>query len=290
MPYASNTRAKQGLFFGAGSAGEKLTEQALALAAEGDWSKAARVNQELLLSHPKDIRSLNRLGKCLTEMGNYKGATAAYRRTLEYDRENEIAIKNLNRLSQLAEHEPSPGSVPATARQTFVVEAGKSTIAVLSEPVNYEAMAVLSPGTEMELREEGTGLRVYDRHGMKVGALGKQLAQRLLPLMRGGNAYDVVLVSVAPGSVRVMIRETYRHPSQVNLASFAVPVDAPAAHAKAKVTALRSAGEDDDEDDDGDDDAFESVAPTGGDYPDAEVSGEERDPFADEAPQAMEHD
>ena len=118
MPYANRSEGKRPRTYPSGSQSEKLTDQALALAAQGEWAQAAKANRELLLSHPRDIRSLNRLGNCMTQLGDYKSATAAYSRTLEYDRQNEIALKNLGRLTLLTENTAVGAVAPVTTQHS----------------------------------------------------------------------------------------------------------------------------------------------------------------------------
>jgi tetratricopeptide (TPR) repeat protein len=268
-----------------GGAGEQMAERAVALAAQGQWTEAARINQEILKSHPKDTRTLNRLGKCLTEMGNYEGASAAYKRTLDYDQQNGIARKNLDRLKLLAEQPLTSAPEPVAAAYSFITDVGKSTVAVLNNPADPEALAATSPGAELELRAERRGLNVYDRLGRPMGRVAPQLARRLLTLMKGGNTYQAALASVAGGTVRVAISETYRHPSQANTPSFLAREDSAAVRAYTREGLPRSADDEaDDEDEDGDD-APATLEPADGDYPEAEMSeAEERDPFAAESP------
>lgn len=157
---------------------------------------------------------------------------------------------------------------------------------MLRETVNYEALATLSPGAELELKVEGGSLHAYDRQGRSVGALDPRLALRLL-LMQGGNTYAAALISVARGSVRVVIRETHRPPGQANLASFVVESDAKAAHAETSGNPHPSMEEDANEAEEGDEDSTAASVPAEAEYLEAEPSEEERDPFANEAPRVQ---
>jgi hypothetical protein len=260
-------------------ASEQLEEQAVALASQGRWAQAALVNQELLKRQPKNTRTLNRLGKCMTELGKYEAASDFYKRTLERDQQNAIARKSLDRLAYLAERPAGLAPEHPTATpQSFMIDAGRSTIAALRETGNPKVLAASSPGAALELRAEGDGLRVYDRQGELLGALQPHLAQRLLRLMQGGNTYAVALASITQGTVRVVLRETYRHPSQAKAGSFATSEESPASPASTRDRQPRPAdddGEDEDEDEEEGEDEIEvspTPTPTQDEYPEADMS------------------
>src|SRR5215469_7182898 len=69
----------------------KLTEQAIQLALESQWERAVEVNQELLSLGPRELSTLNRLGKALSELGRFAEAKQAYAEALELDPTNNIA-------------------------------------------------------------------------------------------------------------------------------------------------------------------------------------------------------
>ena len=48
------------------------TELAINLAMQSRWEEAVRVNQSILEVYPTDADAHNRLGKALTELGQYK--------------------------------------------------------------------------------------------------------------------------------------------------------------------------------------------------------------------------
>src|SRR5262249_59773922 len=87
----------------------ELNERAVRLALESNWVEAVEVNQKLLTLTPRDLSTLNRLGKALSELGRYAEAKKAYSEALEIDPTNNIARKNLERLAQLSDEEaPAP--------------------------------------------------------------------------------------------------------------------------------------------------------------------------------------
>ena len=69
----------------------QLSEQAIQMARESRWSEAVTVNRELLALVPHDPSALNRLGKALSELGQYSEAKRAYGEGLEQGPTNNIA-------------------------------------------------------------------------------------------------------------------------------------------------------------------------------------------------------
>ena len=77
------------------------SKEAIALALASRWEEAVALNYEIIAAFPRDIEAHNRLGKALSELGHYKAAKDAFRKTLEISPANSIAKKNLQRLDPL---------------------------------------------------------------------------------------------------------------------------------------------------------------------------------------------
>jgi Flp pilus assembly protein TadD len=92
----------------------QLTDQAVQMARDSRWEEAVATNRELLTVLPHDPSALNRLGKALSELGQYSEAKRAYTEALEQDPSNNIARKNLERISSLSDEEPSSGLTRAS--------------------------------------------------------------------------------------------------------------------------------------------------------------------------------
>lgn len=79
----------------------ELSQRAIELALASRWEDAAATNHELLSAFPRDSNALNRLGKALSELGQYAHARRAYADALAIDPNNKIAKKNIERLAAL---------------------------------------------------------------------------------------------------------------------------------------------------------------------------------------------
>lgn len=197
------------------------TKQAIALAMEGGWREAIAVNQSIIEMFPEDVEALNRLGRAHLELGEYKEAEAAYRRSTEIDPYNAIAIKNLQRLSYLKEIAGvAEGGANRLEPQAFIEEVGKTGVVQLVDLAPPEVLARVVAGDRVQLKIEGNGLMAENGRGIYLGRVEPEHGQRLARLMIGGNQYSAAIVSLAEGTVSVIVREIYRDPSQAGRPSF----------------------------------------------------------------------
>jgi tetratricopeptide (TPR) repeat protein len=203
-------------------------EQAVSLALRGRWDEAVAVNGSILSLFPNDADAYNRLGKAYTELGRYADARDAYDHTLRIDSFNIIARKNLQRLSSLqAEMLPVQVAVADTETsetpplpQLFIETMGKTGTAVLVNPADASILARVTAGTPVHLAPDGADLAVFTARGERLGQLESRMSQRLLNRMKAGNRYAAAITALDAQNVRVIIRETYQHPSMAGRLSF----------------------------------------------------------------------
>lgn len=195
--------------------------KAVALAMRSRWQEAALTNRAILRDFPDDMEAQNRLGKALSELGHVREAKRAFRRALEIEPHNGIARKNLDRLMSLSDHDaPRPvGSVKAAAR-AFIEDSGKSTTTSLISLAVPQTLLKLAPGHVVNLKMESGRIKVVDHEGGYIGSVEPKLAARLGRLMRGGNRYEATVTGSAFQELTLIIRETFKHPSQAGTVSF----------------------------------------------------------------------
>lgn len=197
------------------------TELAISLAMRNRWDEAALANRSILELFPEEVEAYNRLGKALTELGRYGDAVAAYKSALELDPNNTIARRNLVRLSQAPRVEGIPGNKrDGVDPRLFIEETGKTGFTDLVQPAGNEVLARVSPGDRVNLTVTGPNLIVENARGEYLGRVAPRLALRLSNLLKGGNQYAAAITSLNHGNVRVIIKETYQHPSLVGKVSF----------------------------------------------------------------------
>ena len=272
------------------------SDVAIRLAKEGRWEEAVHINRELLALFPDDSETLNRLGKAYLELKRYGEAKAAYEHAVNTDASNAIARKNLQRLAQykadakallpLAEgSEPASAPPPANREKmnasTFIEETGKTGTTVLTNVAATAILAKLTAGDAvlLEIEPKNQTLLVKNQEGEVLGQVEPKLALRLIRFLEGGNRYTAAVTSVGDHDLRIIIRETYQHPTQRGRLSFP-PKTAAAGYRPYTRDSVRGYGMEDDEEESGDNDDNEDD-----DNETGEEEAELNDGFAEESEQ-----
>jgi tetratricopeptide (TPR) repeat protein len=248
----------------------QLSEQAIQMARESRWEEAVTVNRDLLVLVPRDPSTLNRLGKALSELGQYSEAKRVYTEALEQDPANNIARKNLERISSLSDEDTDGRhAVERIDPRLFIEETGKTGFTVLVDLASREVIARLSAGDQVYFAPEGQVLYVTNAAGERIGRVEPRLANRLIKFMQGGNKYAAGIADLSETEVRLLIRETFQHPSQFGKVSFPAHGASETIRAYTKDSMVRRDVDDEDDYGDGDDDGDD------GDDDDSEESGEQ---------------
>jgi len=212
---------------------QRLSKEAIDLALQGRWEEAEAVNKDIIEKFPTDVEAYNRVGRALTELGDFDRAKEAYFKALELAPENAIAKKNVARLTSLSESMATLSSDPqkastrrAQARRLaldlFITEMGKAGVVNLHNVAPGEVLAKMGFGDQVHLEARGQHLIVVSQSGEYLGEVEPRQGLRLIKLMRGGNRYDAAILNVEEDKVQVIIKEVYQHPSQVGRPSFLV--------------------------------------------------------------------
>jgi len=212
---------------------QQLSKEAIDLALQGRWEEAEAVNRNIIEKFPTDVEAYNRLGRALTELGNFNRAKKAYFKALKLAPENAIAKKNLARLTSLSESMATLSSNPQEAStwraqvrrvalDLFITEVGKAGVVNLHNVASGNVLAKMGFGDQVHLEARGQHLIVASESGEYLGEVEPRQGSRLIELMRGGNRYDAAILNVEQDKVQVIIKEVYQHPSQVGRPSFLV--------------------------------------------------------------------
>lgn len=201
----------------------QLTEEARMAAMEGRWDDTLAINQRIIERTPRDAAAFNRLGKAHIELGNAHSATEAYTSSLKIDPANMIARRNLQRLEQLRGHATDIQArekrlTPRT--NVFIQEVGKTWVDELAKPAATDVLADVASGEALELKIQKGRLLVKRGDGVQLGEIDQRTAVRVIELMKGGNTYEVYALGTSVTGLRIILRETYRHPSQADRVSF----------------------------------------------------------------------
>ncbi len=192
---------------------DQTAASAIDAALKCDWQKAILTNGKILKENPADIDCLNRLGKAYLEIGDCKKAALFFRKVLKIDKYNPIAIKNLDRASNITPSKnPKPANqVQALASVTnFLEEPGKTRLVTLVNIAPPSTLLKQNYADTLILNPKRHTVIVEDTQGNYLGALPDDLGHRLSILIKGGNCYVAIVKSVAKSSLVVFLREVSR--------------------------------------------------------------------------------
>lgn len=196
------------------------SEEAVRLALEGRWEEAVMANREIIEVSPGDVEAHNRLGKALAELGRNTEALEAYEQVLKLDRSNTIAQRNLQRLRLLKDGDRSRKEAKGIDCKLFIQDTSKARVVSLINAASRQTLAKMSAGDEVYLQPAGRKLEVVEGTGEYLGQVDPKVGSRLVELIKGGNEYKAAISSVRDDGAKVIIRETFRHPSQLKHPSF----------------------------------------------------------------------
>ena len=257
------------------------TEQAVQFAAQSRWEDAIAANRAILAAFPEDAEAYNRLGKSLGETGKIKEAREAYQKALEIEPTNSIARKNLERLAT-AKGKAEPDQAHQVDASLFIEEMGKTGVTTLQR-VNTRTLSTLSAGDEVALKPAGSRMSIETMAGDYISDIEPKLAMRLSRLIDGGNKYAAAVAGIGDQTVRVIIKETFQHPTQVGRLSFPAGKAGDAIRPYTKESMVRSDMDDDDDVVDDTEDWDETEA-------DVDTEAEPREMGLFDAARAEEHD
>ena len=196
------------------------TDEAVGLAIQGRWEEALAVNESMIELSPSNTNAYNRLGKAFTELGNYTKAKEAYEHVLVLDPNNNIAKRNLERLSYLKDDGQLVRQDRSIDFKLFIEETGKARMVNLYRTASRETLAKMSTGTQVYLQIMKERLVVVSDSEEYLGETGPRIGLRLIERIRGGNEYQAAIAALVDDDIRVIIREKFQHPSQLGHPSF----------------------------------------------------------------------
>lgn len=204
----------------------QLTAEAQAAALAGDWDLSITLNEQMLERFPRDPEALNRKGHALIELRQLTAARDAYSEALKADPANMIARRNLQRLEMLYNRADGlPEGEDATTSMipnssVFIEEVGRTWVDELANPEDLGILAEVSPGAKLTLSVEDGRLVVRSDDGHRLGEIEERTGSRVIDLLDGGNRFEIYALGISGHSLRVILRETFRDPSQADLIAF----------------------------------------------------------------------
>lgn len=201
---------------------EELDKLAVKLALSGRWEEAVKINKKILKNNPEDTAALNRLAFAYQAQGEISKAKSAYTKVLKLDKYNNIALKNIQRLSLLKGKKKLHTFKQAVNNQldSFLEEPGKTKVVSLVNLAPLSVISQLRPSQPVNLGCKRKSLMVFDQNEKYLGALPDDLAFKLMRFLNAGYKYNAVVRSAEKNNVVILIRELSRGKKYKNQPSF----------------------------------------------------------------------
>lgn len=196
-----------------------LHEKAIDRALHQDWQNAIRINTEILAEDTDNVDALNRLGFAYFQTGDTAYAKKLYQKVLKLDEYNQIALKNLEKLTSV-KRKGSAAAAGKVSPLMFLEEPGKTKIVMLVNLAPERVLATLAAGQEVSLKEKRHTMEVRDIQGVYLGAFPDDLSFKLTKFIKGGNTYHTVIKSIGKNQLVVFVRELTRSKKFASQPSF----------------------------------------------------------------------
>lgn len=192
--------------------------QAIQTALTGNWELAISINEEILKNNPLDIETMNRLAFAYTAMGNNKKAKEIYKKVLEIDTFNPIALKSLKKLSTDSGEGLAQGI--HLGNDMFLEEHGKTKVLNLVNIAQPQILTKLQIGQKVNICIKRSKIFVMDESEQFIGMLPDNVGLRLIKFLNAGNTYDAYVKAIEQHNISVFIREKKRAAKLKNVPSF----------------------------------------------------------------------
>lgn len=202
-----------------------LKRLAIDSALSNNWKQAEEINLQIIAENPNDIDTLNRLGFALMKLGKYNKAKDAYKKVIEIDKTNPIAVKNLKRLETVSKSkkttdgENSPQMLTSISG-VFIEEAGKTKTIELKNIADKKMLSLLEPGDPVSMVIKRSKIFVQSVNKQYIGMLPDNISMRLIVFMKGGNEYTSCIKACDEKNVTIFVKEVKKSGKFKNQASF----------------------------------------------------------------------
>lgn len=197
-----------------------LKDQAIILALRQDWKEAIHINQLIIKEEKTNVDAHNRLGYAYMKNGQPIKSKEVFTKVLKLDPYNQIANRNLKKISVLKRSGATTSSCEDISPLLFLEEPGKTKIVDCINTAPMNALSILTCGQKIQLVPKKHSIEVRDIQNTYIGALPDDIAFRLLKLICAGNEYAVFVKGVSKNCVSIFIRETKRGKKLINQPSF----------------------------------------------------------------------
>ena len=197
-----------------------ISTKAVAAALSQNWKDAISLNLELLKENEENFEALSRLAYAYMRSGELSKAKKMYENVLKIDKYNQIAQKNLKKLTSLKKDDILAESDKIVSPLMFLEEPGKTKTIECTHLAPNQTLTLLSSGEEVYMKQKNHCIELRSVANTYLAALPDDLSFKLMRLMDAGNTYQVIIKNVEKNSLKVLIRELSRGKQFANQPSF----------------------------------------------------------------------
>lgn len=185
-----------------------------------DWKQAIRINTQILKNHKTDVEALSRLGFAYMKTGQILLAKTTYQKVIKLDQYNQIALKNIQKLTTLKKKDLESTNGQSLSPMMFLEDPGRTKMVDCINIAPTSVLSTLSSGQELFLKPKKHGVEVRASSNTYVGALPDDVSFKLIKLMEAGNTYQVNIKTVDKKMIKIFIRELTRGKRNASQPSF----------------------------------------------------------------------
>lgn len=193
---------------------------AICAALHQDWKEAIRINTKLLKNDKSNINALNRLGYAYLKSGQLTSAKKTFQKVTKIDPYNQIAVKNLKKLSSVSSKSLKTMPQTSVSPMQFLEDPGKTKIVECIHAAPKHVLSAMSPGEEVHLKAKNHTIEIRNLTNTYIAALPDDLSFRLIKFLAAGNTYLAHVKSIGKNTVTVFVREITRGKKFLNQPSF----------------------------------------------------------------------
>ncbi len=195
----------------------QLKQLAITAAKSFNWQQAIKYNKLIVTQSPENLEALNRLGQAYIQTDSLKKAKKTFLSVLKRQKNNKLAIKNLEKIKS-----KNTRSINCFSSQAFIDEPGKAKNVQLHRLAGKQVLQKLSIGQACRLVPKNRYIGIETiQNNIYVGAIPEDISFRLSKLFKDGNQYSCNISACSDSSCCVYIKEISRSTKNKHLNSFA---------------------------------------------------------------------
>jgi len=205
---------------------ERLRNQAIDEALNGNYEKAISLNKQVLAENESDIDSLMQLAHAYWQTGETALAKKYYRQVLSIEPNNGLAKKRLALINVLNNKKNSDNTagrrkpIKIVAISDLIEEPGKTKIVKLSNIGKPQHLSLLKIGEEVFLKMRKRRLEIRDIDNNFIGCLPDDISKRLIGFIQEKGIYETYIFSIDRNEVKVFIKEIFKSAKFHHISSF----------------------------------------------------------------------